>query len=466
MLIILTFLSAGAFAQNGLDSWSIGAGASNSMMQGDLRSNFNVDALDAIDVNLGYYAYVDKMITPAFGFELKGRYGRMSGGAFELSNGYAVAGTTIPLGQTYFDATVYGAEFNTILNFSSFMRKPGATKARKWNFATYVGLGWHTHDSTLYDLNTDAVLVDYGASPSSDGHASSMYYTAAASLKYRLNANFDIEFRQDFNINDDDILDAARSTKQPFDMFMNTSLGVVYKLNNKNADNYVWMDKDTYDVEDKEVKEVNLFVDTDGDGVIDQFDKEPNTPRGAMVYGNGVAVDTDKDGFPDFSDPCPLQYSKFNNGCPKDSDNDGVMDDVDLCPNVAGDKARLGCPKETDEFTTTDDSIINIEPVYFELNSYFVTKDYFDLLTKTALTLFQNPTLQVRLEGHADVRGDDEYNQTLSENRVDAVQAALISRGVDASRIVLSTGYGENNPTFTSKKFHSYNRRVDIVFVK
>ena len=95
------------------------------------------------------------------------------------------------------------------------MRKPNATKARKWNFATYAGLGWHTFDSKLYAIDTGVLLVDYGSSPSSDGHANSLYFTTGTSLKYKINSNFDIELRQDFNLNEDDHLDAAISNKQP-----------------------------------------------------------------------------------------------------------------------------------------------------------------------------------------------------------------------------------------------------------
>ncbi len=37
-----------------------------------------------------------------------------------------------------------------------------------------------------------------------------------------------------------------------------------------------------------------LYTDSDGDGVADLFDKEPNTPAGSVVSGGGVAIDLDK----------------------------------------------------------------------------------------------------------------------------------------------------------------------------
>lgn len=45
-----------------------------------------------------------------------------------------------------------------------------------------------------------------------------------------------------------------------------------------------------------------LLDDTDGDGVIDQFDHEPNTPAGALVNLHGIAVDLNGDGIPDSRD--------------------------------------------------------------------------------------------------------------------------------------------------------------------
>ncbi len=47
-------------------------------------------------------------------------------------------------------------------------------------------------------------------------------------------------------------------------------------------------------------------TDTDGDGVIDMFDQEPNTPAGAKVDTHGVALDSDGDGIPDYKDKEPF----------------------------------------------------------------------------------------------------------------------------------------------------------------
>ena len=56
--------------------------------------------------------------------------------------------------------------------------------------------------------------------------------------------------------------------------------------------------------------------------------------------------------------------------------------------------------------------------------------------------LRQNPGLTLDLEGTTDSRGPRDYNMQLSRRRVEAVRRYLLTRGVDAQRIVQSSGVG------------------------
>jgi len=96
--------------------------------------------------------------------------------------------------------------------------------------------------------------------------------------------------------------------------------------------------------------------DSDRDGITDEFDRCPNTPRGAVVDSNGCP-DSDGDGVFDLTDQCadtPAGDQVDARGCslPKDADGDGVTDDRDRCPNTpAGDAVDAnGCslPKDAD----------------------------------------------------------------------------------------------------------------------
>jgi outer membrane protein OmpA-like peptidoglycan-associated protein len=81
-----------------------------------------------------------------------------------------------------------------------------------------------------------------------------------------------------------------------------------------------------------------------------------------------------------------------------------------------------------------------------------------------AQALNTDPERKVRVEGHADSTGSDAYNLDLSKRRADAVAAALISDGVDPSRVT-AQGFGESMPVATNanEAGRQQNRRVEIV---
>lgn len=88
--------------------------------------------------------------------------------------------------------------------------------------------------------------------------------------------------------------------------------------------------------------------------------------------------------------------------------------------------------------------------------------------TKTQLdgmaeTLNKYPDTDIRIEGHTDASGKEEYNQELSEKRAKAVTDYLVSKGVDAARLT-DIGFGENQPIGDNEteEGRSKNRRVDI----
>ncbi len=77
--------------------------------------------------------------------------------------------------------------------------------------------------------------------------------------------------------------------------------------------------------------------------------------------------------------------------------------------------------------------------------------------------LNSNPTLNVSLNGHADPRGTDGYNNILSQERAKAIKVALISQGIDEGRIT-TKGHGSTLSNATKGDLESYqqDRRVDI----
>ena len=85
-------------------------------------------------------------------------------------------------------------------------------------------------------------------------------------------------------------------------------------------------------------------------------------------------------------------------------------------------------------------------------------------INQIAAYLQQNPAFTVGIDGHADPRGTDAYNQALSERRVNTIKAALMKAGVPAEKI--QTGaFGESKPKCGEKTEECWqrDRRVEVL---
>ena len=68
----------------------------------------------------------------------------------------------------------------------------------------------------------------------------------------------------------------------------------------------------------------------------------------------------------------------------------------------------------------------------------------------------------MRLVGHADNRGEEDYNMLLGQRRADNVKGAVVSAGMTAAK-TLTTSRGELDATGADEATWSKDRRVDIV---
>jgi outer membrane protein OmpA-like peptidoglycan-associated protein len=85
-------------------------------------------------------------------------------------------------------------------------------------------------------------------------------------------------------------------------------------------------------------------------------------------------------------------------------------------------------------------------------------------MDQLAQFLVEHPDRRVQIDGFTDSVGTDSYNEDLSQRRADAVKAALISRGVQPSRVG-TEGYGKAYPVAnnTDSGGRQLNRRVEVV---
>jgi photosystem I P700 chlorophyll a apoprotein A2 len=110
--------------------------------------------------------------------------------------------------------------------------------------------------------------------------------------------------------------------------------------------------------------------------------------------------------------------------------------------------------------------------VLFDFDKADLRPDAVPALEKVAAVLREYPTAPVLIEGHTDSKGDDQYNQGLSERRAASVKQALAARG--ASNPITTRGWGETKPAAPNTKpdgsddpeGRQKNRRVEIIVKK
>ena len=101
--------------------------------------------------------------------------------------------------------------------------------------------------------------------------------------------------------------------------------------------------------------------------------------------------------------------------------------------------------------------------VFFEFDQYTLTADAKSQLANNASLLKAAPTVKVKIEGHCDERGSDEYNLALGEKRALATKNYMVSLGVDASRMSIIS-YGEEMPLNSNNSEDAWakNRRAEF----
>jgi peptidoglycan-associated lipoprotein len=101
--------------------------------------------------------------------------------------------------------------------------------------------------------------------------------------------------------------------------------------------------------------------------------------------------------------------------------------------------------------------------VYFDFDKDALTSDASSRLEAKVPVMQANRDVRIRVEGHTDERGSDEYNLALGQRRAAAAKRFLASRGVDEARIE-TVSYGEERGTCSEheESCWSKNRRDEF----
>jgi peptidoglycan-associated lipoprotein len=104
--------------------------------------------------------------------------------------------------------------------------------------------------------------------------------------------------------------------------------------------------------------------------------------------------------------------------------------------------------------------------VYFDFDKDEIRDDQKVTLDAKVGILNANTAVRLRIAGHTDNRGSDEYNLALGQRRAASVQRYLVSRGLNASRFE-TVSFGEERPVAQGENEDAWskNRRAEFEII-
>jgi outer membrane protein OmpA-like peptidoglycan-associated protein len=189
---------------------------------------------------------------------------------------------------------------------------------------------------------------------------------------------------------------------------------------------------------------------------------------------NEVAVNRPSPSKPITDDPSdPKKISKLdpktNPTNPKTTDsgkkNPIISNPKDHMPEIK----KPESPKtELEKITETlkDKKKLTLSNINFEINSSDLLPESIPLLSKVAEYLLDNKNLKIKVTGHTDLTGDQEFNKQLSWDRAESVKKFFITKGIASAKIV-TEGKGSSQPIIADTKAESnkINRRTEFEII-
>lgn len=255
---------------------------------------------------------------------------------------------------------------------------------------------------------------------------------AGIAFKVSKKANIALEQKYTFTAPGYDYLDAWKAgTSNDFYSFTSARLNINIGNKAKRVEPLYWLNPNNFVYSElnspKHMKLPKVVLpDADGDGVTDQFDLEPNTPKGAPVDSHGVSKDTDGDGVPDFKDKEVLTPKSC---FPVNNDGVGSCPEPACCKEI---KDMIANMKPVEK-AAAECTIGNLPSIQFKGNAK-LSKDAMTSLAAVAARVNANPTCKVKVIGYGAA---SKAAQQLSWERVNAVIKYLVEKqGVSESRLL------------------------------
>ena len=128
---------------------------------------------------------------------------------------------------------------------------------------------------------------------------------------------------------------------------------------------------------------------------------------------------------------------------------------------IAEEEARLAAAREA---AIREARATLAERVHFDLDMAEIRPDAERVLRAKLAILRASPAVQLRIEGHCDERGSNEYNDALGNRRAQAVVDFFTGFGLDASRFAI-VSFGEDRPFVNRSDEDAWaqNRRAEFI---
>jgi len=352
----------------------------------------------------------------------------------------------------YFGAGIGASAYETKINAAN--EANGTNYAQLFNetYLKYYTTGYGSRKDVIKALKAgmdgtyEQAAQSHGDSRAQLGNQTLVFSsTVLGGVAYKISKRINIALEDRHTFVHDDLLDGQywqehasgdAALSPNFDTYNYLSLGLNVNLGSKSVEPLWWINPLDYVYgEVNNPKHMNLpkpkFDDADGDGIIDQLDREQNTPAGASVDSHGVARDTDGDGIPDFKDKQMVTPTEC---LPVDANGVGKCPEPECCKNA---KANAGgtevtCPSDFPSLS-------------FKGNSAALSSDAKAMLASVASKLKANPTCTVTINGYPEA---SKASQAVCQQRTDAVKAHLVQTGgISADRISTNCeiGGGDKN---------------------
>ena len=111
-------------------------------------------------------------------------------------------------------------------------------------------------------------------------------------------------------------------------------------------------------------------------------------------------------------------------------------------------------------------NVLTLGDVLFAFDDHKLQPNARTTVERLAAFLEKHDGMRIVVEGYTDSVGNEDYNQTLSRKRAQAIETELADAGIASERITIKA-YGEANPVATNDTAagRQNNRRVEVVLL-